>query len=339
MAEMRIEQLLARGEEGKPIAAIVLLGSDSYLRNTCREKLIAAYVSEGMRDWALARFSGTDANWDAVFERAQTLPMLAPRQLVLIEQAEAWEEMDDDSLKAFKAYLNDPAPFTVLVLEAAGLDKRRTFFKILAEKALLVELRVDPEAAAELAAEMAAEMGAELDRAAAVLLADTLGGEMARIRNELEKLSLYAAGRKITSADVESLVVAAKKYSVWQLADMLAERRRADALEFLDSVLREGEQPPAVVGALAWMYRKLLEARELAAGVGGWQAGKALGMPPDRAELAIRRARMIPREQLLAGIEALAEADNRLKSGNKDDRTVMEFLVTQLTLGGEPRSA
>src|SRR6266849_10851122 len=102
MAEMRIEQLLARGEEGKPIAAIVLLGSDSYLRSICREKLIAAYVPEGMRDWALARFSGTDANWDAVFERAQTLPMLAPRQLVLIEQAEAWEEMDDDSLKAFK---------------------------------------------------------------------------------------------------------------------------------------------------------------------------------------------------------------------------------------------
>jgi DNA polymerase III subunit delta len=339
MAEMRIDQLLARIKQGKPIAAIALLGSDSYLRNTCREKLIAAYVPEGMRDWALARFSAVDADWGAVFERAQTMPMLAPRQLVLIEDAEAWEGLDDNSLKALKAYLDDPAAFTVLVFEAAGLDKRRTLYKALAEKALLVELRVDAEAAAALAGEIAAELGADIDDNAATLLADILGAEMARVRNELEKLSLYAAGRRITTADVEALVVAAKKYSVWQLADMLAERRRADALQFLDSVLREGEQPPAVVGALAWMYRKLLEARELSAGVSGWQAAKALGMPPDKAELAIRRARKIPREQLLAGIQALAEADNRLKSGSRNDRAVMEFLVSQLTAGGAPRAA
>jgi DNA polymerase III delta subunit len=43
---------------------------------------------------------------------------------------------------------------------------------------------------------------------------------------------------------------------------MLATGQRAKALAFLDSLLREGEAPPALVGGMAWMYRKLLEAKE-----------------------------------------------------------------------------
>jgi len=37
------------------------------------------------------------------------------------------------------AYLEDPAPFTVLVVEATGLDQRMKLGKLLAEKTLVVE--------------------------------------------------------------------------------------------------------------------------------------------------------------------------------------------------------
>ena len=99
-----------------------------------------------------------------------------------------------------------------------------------------------------------------------MLLAEILNGEPARIRIELEKLATYVQGRgRITTADVEALVVAARRNTVWQLTDMLASRKRKDALAFLDNLLREGEQPAGIVGALAWTYRKLIEARASAA--------------------------------------------------------------------------
>ncbi len=53
-------------------------------------------------------------------------------------------------------------------------------------------------------------------------------------------------------------------------------------------------------------------------------------MNPESAELALRHSRRIPQEQLLAGIAALYEADNLLKSGVANPRAVMEFLVTRL---------
>ena len=150
-----------------------------------------------------------------------------------------------------------------------------------------------------------------------------------------EKLAAYAGERrKITRADVALLVVSDKKYEVWDLADMLAARQPAQALEFLDSLLRNGEQAVALLGGLAWMYRKLLEAQELPRGIYGGQAAGMLKMRKEQAELALRECRKFPKAQLAKGLEALYEADSRLKSGSWSQRTVMEFLVAQLASEG-----
>jgi DNA polymerase III delta subunit len=85
------------------------------------------------------------------------------------------------------------------------------------------------------------------------------------------------------------------------------------------------------VGVLAWMYRKLIEARDLPVGVNGFQASRALGMRPDAAEAAVRNAHRIPKKDLLAGLLALAEADSQLKSANPNPRALMEFLIARLT--------
>jgi DNA polymerase III delta subunit len=84
-----------------------------------------------------------------------------------------------------------------------------------------------------------------------------------------------------------------------------------------------------MVGAMAWMYRKLIEASELRGATNGWQAARALGMRPEQAEIALQSARKTSRERLLDGLKALQKADDRLKSG-ADERVVLEFLVTQL---------
>jgi len=351
MPSLSPEKLLEKLAKGRPVGAIVLEGSDPYLRDICRDKIIDSYVPEPMRDWALARISVRGGDWSEIFQRAETMPMLAPCQVVLIDGAEtiqgrakdgdASEADDDDSggddprkntLKAFAEYLEKPAPFTVLVFEVPKLDRRQRLYKIFAEKALIVELTLGNESAASLAAQMAKDLRAEIERPAATLLADILNSEPARIQLEIQKLASYVQGRgRITAADVEELVVAARKNTVWQLADMLATRRRDAALEFLDNLLREGEEPIGLVGVLAWMYRKLIEARDLPADTSGFQAARTLGMRPDAAEAAVRNAHRIPKQDLIAGLIALAEADNQLKSSNPNPSALMEFLIARLT--------
>ncbi|MGC1168413.1 MAG: DNA polymerase III subunit delta, partial [Candidatus Acidiferrales bacterium] len=237
-----------------------------------------------------------------------------------------------DTLKALAEYLAKPAPFTVIVFEVPKLDHRQRLYKVLAENAVIVELTLGNESAAALAEQMAKELGADIERPAANLLAEIVNSEPARIRVEMQKLASYAQGRgRITSADVEELVPKARKNTVWQLADMLATRRRADAFAFLENLLREGEEPIGLVGVLAWMYRKLIEARDLPAGMNGFQAARPLQMRPEAAEAAVRNAHRIPKKDLLAGLLALAEADSQLKSSNPNPRALMEFLIARLT--------
>jgi DNA polymerase-3 subunit delta len=348
MPALAVQRFVDRLARGKPLPSILLLGSDDYLRDLCRSKLVEAYLPEGARQWGVTRFSAAGDDFGRIFTQAQTRPMLSPCRVVFVEEIEAWEKLGDEAreelLRHLEEYLNDPAPFTVLVLEARALDQRMKLFKLLSEKAQVValELGTKPEDRGEvvllMTQQMARGLGAEFDRDAAEELVDLLDGELARICVEVEKLATYVGSqRRISRADVDALVVSAKKYSVWQLAEILAGGQRAQAIEFLDSLLREGEQPAALVGAMAWMYRKLIEAQELPA-LSAWQAAGRLGMRPESAELALRQSRRIPRAQLLAGLTALYEADSRLKSGSVDHRAVMEFLVARLTAAAAPRA-
>jgi len=215
--------------------------------------------------------------------------------------------------------------------------------KILAEKTQVVtaELPAEPaerlQMASLLATEMARERNTSIDTEAAEELADLCNCDLAMIRSEIEKLVTYAGpGQAIRVAEIELLVISEKKRTVWELADLLASRDRAKAFTFLDNLLREGEQPPALVGAMAWMFRKLLEIQDLGPSISPWQVAGRLRMRSHTAEVAVRQARKIPRRQLLCGLRALYDADSQLKSG-ADDRTVMEFLLARLT--SDPQAA
>lgn len=341
MPEINVQNLLQRVEKGKPIPAIVLLGSDPYLRDQCRNTLIEQFIPAAAREWAVFKISASRSGLDELLQRAQMPPMLSPRQILVLQDAESLEFGGDEAVErmtgALAAYLKNPAPFSTLLVEAEQLDRRKKLFKILSSDALIVELTVGSADISALAAQMARELGAQIEPAAAAELADAVNGEPAKLRLELEKLALYASGRKITVADVDALVVSARKYTVWKLAEVFAARDRRAALEHLDCLLREGEQPAGIVGALSWMYRKLIEARELPPGTNQFQAARDLGMRPEGAAVALAQARRIPREQLLAGISILAEADSVLKSGAPNPRATLEVAVARLT--ASPKTA
>jgi DNA polymerase-3 subunit delta len=342
MARVSANELLARLGKGKVIPAIFLLGEEPYLRDSCRALLIERFVPEAARAWAVSRYSAERGETELALGQAQTLPMLAKQQVVFLEEAEAIEKLGEknreEAVAQLDSYLSDPAPFTVLVVEATELDQRMKLGKLLTEKALVVECALGEKsderqaAAVALARRMAREQGVEFEKGAAEDLAEFVAADLMRLKMEIEKLATYAAEKRvIRREDVSALVVSEKTTTVWELADMIASRQPKKALEFLDRLLRDGEELLPMLGAITWMYRKLMEASEVKSITNGWQAARALGMRPEQAELALLNARKISKARLLAGLRALQRADDRLKRGGEDARAVMEFLVTELT--------
>ncbi|HTC66801.1 MAG TPA: DNA polymerase III subunit delta [Candidatus Acidoferrum sp.] len=341
MARVSAQELLSRLEKGKAIPAILLLGDEPYLRDACRAQLIEKFVPEASRTWAVSRYSADRGETEAALSQAQSLPMLSPHQVVFLEDAEAIEKLGDknreETVAQVELYLGDPAPFTVLVMEAARLDERMKLAKIIAQKTLVVDVGLgeNPEqrqsAAVLMAGNFAKTLGLQFEKGAAEDLAERVAADLMRLKTEIEKLANYLGDRKkVTGDDVNAMVASEKTTNVWALADLLASRQGQKSMEFLDRLLRDGEAPLEMLGALTWMYRKLIEASEIRGAMNGWQAARTLGMRPEQAEVALRAARKTSKTQLLNGLRALEKADDRLKS-SKNARMVLEFLVTELT--------
>jgi DNA polymerase-3 subunit delta len=341
MPRITAEKLTTALERAKPIPALLLLGSEPYLRDTWRARVIGALIPEAARTWAVSRYSAERGETQIALEQTQTLPMLSSQQVVFLSDVEKIEKLSeknrDATIGQLEAYLQDPAPFTTLVLEAANLDQRMKLAKLLSEKTQVLEIALGQDlqarhaTAVQFARSIAKEQKIDFEPGAAEDLAEFVAADLMRLKTEIEKLATYAGTRKtLTRIDVSTMVISEKTTTVWDLSDLIASRDQKRALEFLDRLLRDGEEPLPMLGAITWMYRKLIEASELKGVSNGYQAARALGMRPEQAELALRASRKITKARLLPGLAALQRADDRLKRG-EDPRPILEFMITELT--------
>jgi DNA polymerase-3 subunit delta len=187
----------------------------------------------------------------------------------------------------------------------------------------------------------------KIDADAARELVDSLGGDMMMISNELEKLMLYVGDKKrITLGDVETMVLAAKQRSLYELTDAISAKDRVRALQILDAILSTGEGDEAAIGhlyMLAKTFRQMLviternvrDTRMLWAAL--WQGFR---VPPFAAEDIIKQARRYKsKRELTRAIRLVAKTDLALRSNPPSKRMVLEKLVLDLTAEPKPEES
>ncbi len=317
--------------------AYLIVGADSYLRSQAREQIIAEVVSAEVRDFAVARFSLERTSLGAVLAQALTRPMLSPVQVLVMTDLDG---IKDEVLAELGKYFSAPADFTVLVFEAEELDRRTRLWHLLQRHCEVVEAEsVDDRDALEATGRFARELGLAVDAATAEDLVFAVGPNQGLLRAELEKLRAFAGKEgRVTSVDLESLVTPARRFSVFELSGLLAERRRDEALRRLRKLLLDGESPIGIVGLLAWAYRQLWQARALPPNTPVWRAMRTLRAPESRVPMLLRQAKQFSLEELRGAFAALLDADVALRSSPPSPEAILEMLVIELT-GGEKARA
>ena len=318
--------------------AYLILGADSYRRTQARERIIADHVPAEVRDFAVGRFSLERTPLDAVLAQALNRPMLSPVQVLVMTELDGVKE---DALARLEEYFSTPADFTVLVFEAEELDRRTRLARLLLDQCELVDAAEtqDDGAVLESTRRFAREFNLALDAATAEDLVFAVGPNQGLLRAELEKLRAFAGEKgRVTSADLENLVSPARRFSVFDLVGLLAERRRDEALRRLRKLLHDGESPVGIVGLLAWAYRQLLLARALPPNTPTWRAARVVRAPASRIAMLLRQAKQFSLEELRQAFAALLEADVALKSSSASPEAILEALVIELSGSEKARS-
>ena len=216
-----------------------------------------------------------------------------------------------------------------LVLVAKGLDQRRRLHAACAKTGAAVGFaRPEPRAVASWVTTLARERGHAIAAAAVERLIDRAGLELARLDDELEKLSLaVGAGEAIDVRHVEAMVATTRSRAIEDLTDRLGRRDLSGAIRVLRSLVSAGEPPLRILAFVASNLRRALHVSELlAAGVPEAEVAGRLGMPP---WLVSRQANRGTPEALEAALAALAELDIALKS-SRPEAAAFETVVLEI---------
>ncbi|MFZ0296000.1 MAG: DNA polymerase III subunit delta [Candidatus Sulfotelmatobacter sp.] len=352
------ERFVGELESRKLRPAYVFVGDEAFFRKRFRDAILEHLVPADLRDFSLFEFDLAENDLAEVLDRARTPSLMAPFQVFFVRGVKNLfgRGSNEEKLAAIEAYCKNPNPDALIVFVADHIsipadvrrmemqDKERyqRIRETMGSYCGIVELaRVEEGEAVRWIAEYCAsrEVPVKMDADGARELVDALGGDMMMISNELEKLMLYVGAKnRITLGDVETMVLAAKQRSLYELTDAISSKDRVRALEVLDAMLSSGDGEEAAIGhiyMLAKTFRQMLvilernvrDQRMLWAAL--WQGFR---VPPFAADDIIKQARRYKsRRDLTRAIRLVAKADLALRSNPVSKRMVLERLVMDLT--------
>ena len=342
----------------------VLAGDELFLLDRCRAAVVKAFVPPDLRDFCLSDLDLANTSIFEVLDRAQTPSLMAPFQVIFVRNVRLLytRGAKKDEFAALDRYFRSPNPQALLLFVAdffriasdvrrMQMEDKSRFERLgetLGEHCGVVELaRVSDEDAMRWAVAKAEESQTRLEPDAARELVDALGADMMLVASELEKLLLFSSGRgRITLGDVETMVLAAKQRSLYELTDAISQRNRVRALALLDGLLNSSDAgEDAAIGhlyMLARTFRQMLVILEknVRDSRAIWQAlWQGFRMPPFAADDLIRQARRYKsRRDLTRALRLIARADLELRSSPPDKRLVLERLVYDLASEAKPQS-
>jgi len=340
----------------------VLIGDEVFLYDRCRKAVLGTLVPEDSRDFSLHDLDLSETSIFEVLDRAQTPSLMAPFQVLFVRNLKTLygRGSKKEEFAAIDAYFRSPNPQALILFVADHLriptdlrkmdyqDKER-YEKIretLGDWCGIIELaRVEESDAIRWVTATAESRSVKFDPDAARELVDALGADMMLISSEFEKLLLYVeAKNRVTLGDVETMVLAAKQRSLYELTDAISVKDRPRALLLLHGLLNasDGGEDAAIghLYMLARTFRQMLiiSEKNVRDSRAIWQVlWQGFRMPPFAAEDLIKQARRYKsRRELTRSIRLVARADLELRSSPANKLLVLERLI--LDLSTEPKT-
>jgi DNA polymerase III subunit delta len=298
-AQLRTQ--LAAGDTG-PL--YLLVGEDDAEKASVAAEF-GEMVDEGLRAFNVERLYGGEMDVDDLVRAAGLLPMMAPRRVVIILEGEKLlipkreTEASEKEQARLEAFVRSPPPHATVVFVCGALDRRRRAVKQLIDRATVVDCGTieDASDAERWIKTRAARDGINLDAGAVRALVARGGNDIVRLRSGLERVTLYALGQRIITADDVKEVLAAPPDAEenFGIANAIERGDAAAALRQVAAALDNGSAAPFVLGQIRSV------------------------------------AERTPASRLKEAIEAVFRTDLALKSSGGDPRILLERLVVELS--------
>lgn len=328
-------QRLLKADQLNPL--YLLTGCENYLRDQAAAAITNVALRETLlREFNEETFSLMSGSPQGAIAAAEQLPMMSNRRVVEIKDFGKLREAEEQVLIR---YVENPAPSTVMIFNAADLDKRRTLTKILLDMSLVVDFPAlkDGEAMKWIKSRLE-ELRIGADEKALADIVALVGTDVQTLMSELDKLASAAGeSKRITLVMVEELIGRSRELSNFDLGDHLVGRNRKRALETLHRLLAGGSEPVMLIGLIARDFHRLALAKDALDRGSREDVFKTVPMPFFKRDAFLATLQRSDADRIALGIKLIAAADLAIKtsvagSAPKGPRLQLEMLICELAV-------
>lgn len=302
----------------------LLYGEEAYLRKQYRDRLKGALAGEDTMNCHY--FEGKDVRPAEIIDLAETLPFLAPRRVIIIENSGLFKRGGE----ALAEYIPAMAETAYFVFVETEVDKRSRLFKAVRDKGRATEFPLqDENTLARWIAGMAAKEKKRIaDRDIRYFMEKT-GTDMANIKTELEKLFCYAIDKEvITQEEIDAICTRRVTNQIFDMIGAVADKNQKKALALYYDLLALKEPPMRILFLIARQFNLLMQVKEYRAkGCDNRTIAEKTGLRSFIVGKYLAQAAHFEKERLREAVGACVEAEESVKTGKLDDRMSVELLI------------
>jgi DNA polymerase-3 subunit delta len=334
MPETSFEQIISDISERNFKPIYLLMGEEPYFIDRVSDLLQQTVLDESQKPFNLNILYGRDQDAAQVDNLARRFPMGADYNLVIVKEAQMLQKIDN-----LIYYVRNPLKSTILVLcyKNGNLDKRLKLFKEIEKGGvLLATKKLYEDKVPRWISAYLARKNYQIEPAAAMILTEYMGTDLARVAGELDKLvlTLPDGQSRITTSHIEENSGISKDYNTFELVKALSKRNILKANRIVNYFAANQKNYPITltIGTLYYFFGKLL----------------ALHFLPDKSTRSVTSALQVnsyfvqdyltaiqhfPRKKVAQVISLLREYDLKSKgfgNGSTDEGELLKELIFKI---------
>lgn len=324
-----MKRLLEEIKTGQLKQVYILYGEEAYLRNQYRDNLKNALLGGG-DPMNLHYFEGKGIDVQEVIDLAQTMPFLAERRVIILENSGLFASVGEELAN----YLKVLPETTSFVFVEKKVDERCRLYKTATAKGRAIEFKtLDEEMLKRWILGLLNKENKKITERDMNLFLDKTGPDMTNIKGELEKLLCYCMDRDvITAQDIETICTRQVVNQIFDMINAIADKRQKIAMDLYYDLLMLKERPMRILPLITRQFNLLLQVKELRnKGYDAYTIGEKVGLKGSIARKYVVQASKFKEEDLRRAFTECVETEEAVKTGMLNDVMSVELLIVKFS--------
>lgn len=323
-------------KEKNPERLYIFHGEEVFLLNHYLQQLKKLLVDELTESFNYHRLNNETFDIQTFADAVENLPMMAESTMVQVDDVDIFKLMESDREKVCEILSDIPQYCTVVFTHetvAWKPDKRlKKLWDAVDQHATIVEFAKQEQR--DLISWITRHFLANKKRISTDLCAyliEITDGTMTALAGEIKKICAYSGAEEICRADIDAVVEPVMDAVVYQMTNLLGEKKYAQALQKLQQLLKMQQEPIAILGAIGSHFRRISVARVLIDnGRPASELASICKIGDYPARKTMESARRFSPEFCKRASELVLETDYRMKTSFDVQDRLLEMLLLQL---------